>query len=161
MKAFIIFTFCLLTVPYICQADTRSQALRAAYSYNFSKFISFSGQQGNITLCYLGSSDHQFDQFNSLNGKPLPNGIFNTKRITSTNELSQCKMLYTDSNEDIATATSKQQIVIISDNPSHKPMFSFIEKGNKLFFEVDINKAQKLDIDISSKLLRLAIIKKP
>jgi hypothetical protein len=141
--------------------------VKAAFVYNFIKFVfwpreSMPPDAPDITLCVLGN-DPLGNALESLSGKAASGKALSVKRIASRDEASICQVLY------ICRSESRQVKEILKDLPrgvltigdmknfaAFGGMINFVIKDRKVSFEINPDAAATGEMQISSKLLRLA-----
>ena len=167
-----IFKNVILLLVLICFAFSQSKAdslkeyqLKAAFIYNFIKFIEWPNQAtfDTFNICLLGK-DPFGKAIDILKGKEVKGWKINVLRINSLKEAENCQVVFISPLE----ATSLKKILNFLKN---KPILTisevagFIEKGgiinfiiikNKIRFEINERASREAGLKISSKLLRLA-----
>ena len=138
----------------------RVDKVKAAYLFNFTKFISWPKNHNHLTsLVFCMQTDQQFLSFFSeiVNNRP----IGSEKMMISAVHLSQatkCDLVYITEPLEGNTVALTNTVVIQNENGQHLPsaVFVLFERKNKLRFDIDLDEAKRLNINISSELLKLA-----
>ena len=168
-RTLIMFLLCVasLFTAFYSQAEDLSKLdkLKAAYLFNFSKYINwpkdaFAHDSAPIRLCLQASED--FVAF----ARALTEGrkVGQQKRqveIVTEKDLENCHIRYVSS-DDLSVTPISHSTLVVAANREIRAMGTsvwFYRDGPKLRFEVDLNKVQDLNLNISSELLKLARIK--
>ena len=145
--------------------------VKAAYLFNFAKFIvwppeAFFDSEGPIQIGILGE-----DPFGGALEKTVQNQTVNSrsfiiKHSRKIQELKDSHILFISRSEDVSLSGIFQELkgtsiltVGESENFSRSGgIVHFIEKDNKIRFEINVDAASGAGLEISSKLLQLAIV---
>ncbi len=144
--------------------------VKAAYLYNFTKFISWPDKERtSFTICILGE-----DPFGAIidpikqrkaAGKPI-----NLLRLKSGEDLGQCQLLYVENEKGYAkelsqvvesgvlTVTSLDAVDSDTQHPffaKHGGMVGFIIRGGKIKLQLKLSQLKKKELIVSAKLLEL------
>ena len=161
---------CVVPSAYSSQEEgpNKLHYIKAAFVYNFAKFVewpptTYQTEEDPIVLCVIGEGPITI-AFDSLRGKKLHNRRLEICHITSISDINNCHILF-------VTKTEKKRIKSILDMAASKSILTigdmegFVEKGGiielvmddrKIRFNVNIKAAQKAQLAISSRLLKLA-----
>lgn len=158
-----------LNVSRVEAAGPDPSQVKAAFVYNFTKFVSWPPETlppeaSRITLCVLGN-DSLGDTLESLSGKTASGRVLSVKRIKRREEASECEILYLCKSEsrhmkEILQGV-KSGVLTIGDMRnfiSSGGMINFVIDNNRVSFEINPDAAATGRIRISSQLLRLAKI---
>jgi hypothetical protein len=155
----------LAMVLFGSQALARSEVeIKAAYVYNFVKFVTWPATDSDtdFQLCIYG--DNPFgtftEKFNSLSVRGQ-NIIVTYPDIS---QISTCNVLLINHSEEkfipeIISLAAKYPILTISEIENFTELggcVGFIKLGNIVRFDINLEKARAVGLDISSKLLKLA-----
>jgi hypothetical protein len=146
-------------------AETEAEsALKIGFLYNFFKFIDWPQSAdtiGGYRLCTTGGnslgSSLQALQDKTINDKPL-----SIKRGVSGKELKNCHMVFIGADDDISKSISNVQglaVVTVGDKPdfiNQGGMIGLVQDNNRLAFEINLDTANAVGIQISAKILELA-----
>ena len=141
------------------------QDIKAAYLYNFIKFIawpSFEGQT-DFNLCVIGD-DPANDTIKALDSRQTHNLSLKVKHFYSLNNNTHCHAVFVGESEKkfiskIIKYYSKTPTLTISSMEGfvHSGgMIGFITLGNIIRFDINLKQARDTQLSISSKLLELA-----
>lgn len=151
-----------MTANFVCAQE--AEALKAAYVYNFSKFVSWTDAEPpgeNIIVCVDTENERMRAQMGSIDGKPVANKKLSVQMIDlegfSDSELSKtCQVLYSDREESSRGDDFYHGVLVVTDVIRPHATISFSVLNKKLSFQVDLARAREQGLKISSRLLRLA-----
>ena len=143
--------------------------VRAAFLYNFSKFIewpqsSFTNTQGELVIGILGS-DHLSDELIPLEGRAVRNHPIKVIYYTSIAEITNCHLLYLGTTDSALIKTAlktlrDKPVVLVSDVENfarNNGIIQLVAVRGRLRFIINQNAAQTKELKINSQLLKLAI----
>ena len=143
----------------------KQEKLKAAYLFNFSKYISwpaeaFTDESAPIHLC-LEAKKEFVDFARELTLNRTVGQAKRPVKVLDDNNQGHCHIRYLTSNTHTLLPDAENTLVVSSEKGLNVPQTTiwFFREGSKLRFEIDLNKAQKLNLSISSELLKLARIK--
>lgn len=158
----------LCLVSAVCaqsQARPSEYQVKAAYLYNFGKFVNWpdSGQT-EFHLCVLGD-----DPFGDNLDSTITNATINGKkvaarRLSSVQDAEGCEIAFIAASEsarlerDLA-ALKKLHVLTVSDMPDflrRGGIIQFVEEDRKVRFQVNLKAAQESGFTLSSELLKVA-----
>lgn len=147
----------------------REHEIKAAFIYNFAKFIEwpetqFTDAEAPLVLGILGS-DPIDAALDSLANKTVRGRQLTIQRIAAPENLSQCHMLYICKSEkpdlkQIIEHLGNQPILTISDIPDFNKTgghINLVLRQNKIRFIINSAAAKKANLKISSRLLKLSL----
>jgi hypothetical protein len=167
-------------MPCAYGADSKEYKLKAAFIYNFVKFISWPediGEQSeSIRIAIIG--DTPFGKsFDPIVKKMVKNKkievakYHNFDKVADSNSLDQYQVIFICESESknakrIIKSVSGKPVLVISDVADFADlggMIGFVERDNKIRFEINLDVVKAVDFRISSQLLKLAlrVIEKP
>ncbi|MBQ0725020.1 MAG: YfiR family protein [Cycloclasticus sp.] len=155
-----------LLVPWLAFAEpNKGIRLKVALSYNLAKFTHWPDSLVNeaFTFCYFDSS--YTDVFSQLKGKAIAKKKIKTRKLDYSEEVSTCQVLYlskTDQPALVSTLLAAQNLptLTLSDSPgflSLGGMIEFVVVKNKMRFKVNNTRIKQVDLNLSSKVLKLAL----
>ena len=161
--------FGLLFASYAQATTELERKVKAAYIYNFAKFIDWPSQSSRVgndfVICIAGHSALGTVINNTLENRPIKNRIINVRNIGwSTQQLDGCHILYVN---DVDTPEVNQVLAVAAGKPilTIGESSEFLQKGgiiqlllvgDKVRFNVNQATADKVDLTISAKLLEVA-----
>jgi hypothetical protein len=172
MKRFLVIlsTVVLFVRPSTTQDATVEYQIKAAYLYNFAKFVewpreAFPDSNSAFTICIIG------DPFRGALERTVQNEIWNgrrlsIRRIEAPADVRTCQVVYiseTDSERtaEILMAAANAPVLTVGETDDFIPgggMIRFVENGGRVRFEINPEAAERVSLHVSSRLLRLADI---
>lgn len=159
----------LLFGTLISRAAMSETEVKAAFLYNFAKFVewpaeAFSSETAPIQLAVLGDEDVTAKLKMLLSDKKAHGRSFEVKRILNPQDAKTCQMVYVTSAESrrafqVLEATRKLPVLTIGESDQFIDlggMINFVFEDTQLRFEINPETAERVKLEISSKLLRLA-----
>lgn len=139
--------------------------VKAAFIYNFAKFVTWKNNAPSLTVCVLGN-DPFGAAIDSLTGKTIDNKTVTVRRIALPQDAASCQMLFVSGSESpqldpIMAQVQGVPLLTIGDTPGFAQrgvMINFYIDGSKVHFEANIDAIQRGNINVSSQLLKLARI---
>ena len=144
--------------------------VKAVYLYNFGKFIGWPTKAAqskgeSFAVCVLGQ-----DPFGSaldavLRGETIGGAPIVARRIPKPQDAMSCRVLFISTSEEnqleeVLAALDKTSVLTVSDIVQFAKrggMVRFFLDGNKVRFEVNLPAAQRVGLNLSSELLKLAV----
>lgn len=141
--------------------------VKAAFIYNFAKFIDWPSGSDGMTLCLLGEDPFDRD-IDIIRGKPVKGRALAVKRIKAVQEAAGCKILFISPAmkagvTQIVAELKGSHVLTIGDTEGFAQqgvIINFYLEGENVRFEINIEAAKHAGIQISSNLLKLARIVK-
>ena len=151
------------------QTKATELQVKAAYLYNFGKFVRWTEAGGasdaRFTICVLGKDpfDGALDSVvsgESIAGKPLA-----VKRVADRSSVTGCRVLYVSGSEarrfsSLLQELRRMPILTVSDAPDflrQGGIIQFVTTNDRVRFEVNLPAAQDAGIQLSSELLKVAV----
>ncbi|MGR8931122.1 MAG: YfiR family protein [Gammaproteobacteria bacterium] len=139
-------------------------AVKAAFIYNFIKFIEWPGpvSQPNSFIVCATEIDTLQGRLSVLQGKMKGNVPIVLRQGVSGDALRECHVVFiSDSTniEGVLNEVKKQPIVTISDRPNFILKgggLGLIKDGNKISFEINLDAINASGLHVSAQLLKLA-----
>jgi hypothetical protein len=168
------FLFCVGVAPIhesATQTDTVEYQVKAAFLYNFAKFVdwppqAFEHPADPFTICVgneaLGSALETAIQGETLNGRRLT-----VRRTVPDGNVQGCHILYADASQSrypALNAIKNSPILTVGETQEFingGGMIRFIESGRRIQFQINAEAVERASLKLSSKLLRLAVIVRP
>jgi hypothetical protein len=142
--------------------------VKAAYLYNFGKFLSWPAQSDSsdkpFQICVLGEDPFGPTLDAILAGEKIGGDVVIARRIRSAQEAASCRILFISASEisriKIVLETLRAMPVLtVSDMPDflqYGGMIRFVLDGDRVRFEVSLVAAEKAHLGMSSQLLKVA-----
>jgi hypothetical protein len=145
--------------------------VKAAFLFNFAKFVewppdAFPSEKTPITLCVF-----RYDPFGGvldevIRGKTINNRELAVRRINELPDLKSCHLVFVSAREDkllseIEKGVKGESVLLVGESGDFAERggaVQFFLEANKLRFAVNVDVAQRAQLQISAKLLALAKI---
>jgi hypothetical protein len=151
-------------------SSVREYQIKAAFLYNFSKFVewpqgSFTDAKSPFVICVLG--EDPFDNaLDTIKEKNIDGRKIVIERMESIKDEEKCHILFVSASErrdlsQIFRAVKQRNILTVSDMKGFAGsggIINFISADNRIGFEINVSAAEKANLKISSKLLKLGNI---
>ncbi len=148
---------------------SREYGLKAAYLYNFMKFVSWpsealDGSPEHIVVCVHGE-DPFVDNLDKIDGKPVGQRSVVVHRREDLLDLSQCHVVFISSRnaeplDQVLNEAATAGVLTVSDIEDFihlGGMIGFKLTRNRLQFEINLTAAERAGLRLRSRLLRLAV----
>ena len=154
---------------YSQQAKPTEYQVKAAYLYNFGRFVewpaSFAATGDSFSICVLGQDPFGATLDAVLTGEAIDGKSVVARRILRPQEAVHCRILFISSSEnsqlkEILVALDHSGVLTVSDIPQFSQyggMIQFVLQGNRIRFEVNLAAAQDAGLTLSSELLKVAV----
>ncbi len=139
--------------------------VKAAFIYNFIAFTQWpENSDPTINLCVYGE-DYFGSEIDKLQNKPVDKRHIKVARLNSPEKLAGCQVIFfsksvSSSLSNLLSSLPSQPILTLADSPdaiSQGVVINMNLTNEKIVFEINLGIARKSKLDISSKLLQLAI----
>jgi hypothetical protein len=167
-KALLILFLVSLVSEAQAQAQPTEYEVKAAFIYNFAKFVewpanSFNSAADPLQICVLGNNRLRTDLQNIVAEKRIGSRPLNVRRVELF-DIKGCHVLFVGLGETYRVHQALQEaqggsILTVSDISGFLDlggMISFTFDQNRIRFEVNLKAAQAAQLQLSSKLLSLA-----
>lgn len=153
----------LVSCHALAQATPEYRA-KAGFLYNFISFTEWPSRVGSpLTLCVHGE-DPFGDELGALQGKSVSGRSLATRRTGSLEQLKGCQVVFIASSamDDLPRILNQlrgEPVLIVADTPGALDAGVGINmelKKSKISFEVNLDATRGAQLNLSSKLLRLA-----
>jgi YfiR/HmsC-like len=164
------FRLLALTALSLCQAaraDSGEHQLKAAFLYNFAKFVEWPeanfSQQQKINLCVVGH-----DQFgpalDTIERKMAQGREVLVRRDTLPDAVRDCQIVFVSASETknlarVLQAVTGANALTVSDMEGFCEaggMIALVVADKRVAFEVNLDAAHRADLKLSAQLLKLA-----
>jgi len=162
----------LLALPAAvrAQAAAPEQDVKAAFLFNFTKFVewpsaAFSDDGAALQLCVFG--DHPVGKsLEAVAGEEVGGHRLVVRRAEDPGKLAGCHVLFIDPSESgdrtsqVLSSLRGEPVLTVGDNRGFLDrggIINFVLEGTKVRFEINQDAAERAGLKISSKLLRLAV----
>lgn len=144
--------------------------VKAAFLYNFAKFVEWpdlKNADSSYPFIFGVLGDDPFgSELDNIQNKVVAGRPISIKRFASLDDYKPCHILFINIEEKDILKTmllqlKNKNVLTVGDAEGFAKtggMIGFIEKKNKIRFEINVIAAEQSDIKISSNLLKLATI---
>lgn len=146
-------------------AIRREDALKAAYLFNFARFVDWPGEAEHtpLILCFIGGENVRRALANDASSKSIGTHPVSVRAISELAEMAGCSVLYVSSGASAGKPAPEfhDSVLTVSDEVGFARQGGIIElftEGNRLRFIVNVANARRAGIRISSSLLQLASV---
>jgi len=149
----------------------REYQIKAAFLYNFAKFIewppeAFPSTNTAINLCILGEDPFGDDLEQTVQDKVINGRAMVVQRLKGVQGLKGCHVLFVSASEQkrvsqILESLKGQSVLTVSEMERFAAiggMINFTLQENKVRFEINVDVTERAGLKVSSKLLKLATI---
>ena len=150
-------------------SESREYLLKAAFVYNFAKFIewpagAFAQPRDPLLLCTIGTEPFGA-ALASIDGKIVRDRPLEIKRLGGSDDPNACHMVFLTMSDkgrmtQVLQSLQRLPVLTISDTEGFLQvggMINFFMAQNKIQFEINNETAQRVGLTISSQLLKLAM----
>jgi hypothetical protein len=146
-------------------AATRADRFKAAYLFNFVKFVEWPDgmPQDQLLVCFLGGHGVFEALLDDIHSKKAGTRQLTAREVDASSALGECGALYIDATmaPGVAALPSMRErpILTVSDARDfavRDGIIAMFLEGNRLRFNINIDNAQKSGLRLRSDLLQLA-----
>ncbi len=156
----------LLLFYSACGLAKTEYDIKAAYLYNFIKFVTWPDGNDNeapLQVCLFGK-DPINEKLTPLANLRVNNRDLVVTKVADQSSLTACSVLYISREEErhaqqLIERVGNSPVLIVSDIPGFAKLggtIGFITLGNVIRFDVNLTRSRSSRLSISSKLLELA-----
>jgi len=153
----------LLCAHSLFAAASVEHKIKAAYLYNFTKFVTWPELHSEtFNLCLLGENSFGslLDSLESRTALGLPIKLIRLRRFNASKH---CHILYLGSatTEDTRQLIASSGILTVSEKnqfAKHIGMIGFVVREGKIKLQININRLKQSGLEVSAKLLEIAEI---
>lgn len=169
-KISILFLLTSLTLVVYGQTQTEAEELnlKAAFIYNFTRFIEWDDGvfPNEFVIGIVGNSMIDMPLEEIARSHKAGNKQIKIRRYTSLKEIEKCNILFISKNvkislDDILTKNDLKKTLIVSEKANYAQQgagINFVILDKKLKFEINQKALADAGLKVSSQLLKLAII---
>src|SRR5438132_3828388 len=158
------YIFCYSTQEASAEVlSSREYEIKAAYLYNFIKYVDWPSYGDTITIGVLGGNPFG-TALAPLNGKIVKGRRLLIKELDSVRDAQKCQIIFVSSSEksrlqEIFENLKSSRVLTVGETQgfaSSGGIINFVEENNKVRFEINAEAARRTGLNISSELLKLA-----
>ena len=167
IKLFLI-ALVFISSPASANEDSRAYMIKAAFIYNFTKFVVWPPQGSNsnaesFNVCILGD-DRLTAAANTIQGKPVQGKVLQIKTISNAEENSECEVIFlaisdTEQLQRALEAIKGTRVLSVgcrNDFVDNGGIIGMFVENNKVRFDINALAADENGLKINSRLLELA-----
>jgi hypothetical protein len=159
----------ILTAMLHTQSAPTEYQVKAAYLYNFAKFVEWPPEviasDSSFNICVLGHNPFDANLGTTIAGESVKGKNVAVKTISRAQDGTGCQVLFISSSEetrlkDILAVLDKNSVLTVSDMPyftRRGGMIQFVTEANRVRFEVNLTSAERTGLILSSQLLKVAV----
>lgn len=146
-------------------AAVRENELKAAYLFNFVKFVDWPASAADeaLTVCFIGGKGVYDALADGIEAKRVGTRHLAMRVLEKTTSVQGCNVLYVEAavepDPSRVANVAELPILTISDTKDfalNGGMIAMFTESNRLRFSINVGNAQKAGLRISSSLLQLA-----
>lgn len=155
---------CMLASGGVLAEVTQEYRAKAGFLYNFIAFTEWPMKVGSLLpLCVYGASPFG-DELNALEGKTVNRRNLTIRYPASLDQMKGCRVLFVagsaiDSLPRILEAVRDEPVLTVADSRGALDAgvgINMVLKQSKIAFEINLAATRRAQLNLSSKLLRLA-----
>lgn len=162
--------FCCLVVAFYCiqlnaqTSPTREYQVKAVFLYNFTQFVHWPPSGGPFVIGVLGNDPFGAYLDETVAGEKVAGKPIVIKRYKETNDVNACHILFISASQvstETLTRLKSRNVLTVGDSGSfikQGGMIRFYTENNKIRLQINLAAAKEANLEISSKLLRVADI---
>lgn len=159
-----------LTLAYSQGAPISEYKVKAAFLFNFTKFVewppeSFAKSDGPLIIGIFGENPFGSDLDDIIHDKTVNNRGIKTRILHSPAECTNCQVLFISVAEkshlpEILEKLRGTSVLTVGESDGFTEaggMINFVREGTKFRFQINNEEAKKAKLKISSRMLGLAV----
>lgn len=154
----------LLTPLAAAATDIREEQLKAAYLFNFAKYTQwdekeFSSKDEAILICVFKNAEI-VQQLQRVEHKTIAGHPVSVREVLEPQSTQGCALVYIDTSTPssaLLVNTLLEQGILVITERKDGGVIEFVRVGDRLGFVVDLTRARKAGLKLSSDLLKLAV----
>lgn len=161
----------LLAVEPAIALEQEEAAVKAAFIYNFTKFVEWPAENGGqLQICLLGEPDPLLNALMNLEGKQSQGSVIHVRNAgRDSSSFDGCRVIVVGVSEAVRAAiilgnVQKQPALTVSEIEHFADeggMIALVVDGARVRFEINAQAAQRANLRLSAQLLKLARKVKP
>ena len=158
-----------LLVCIVSAQSINEYQLKAAFLYNFAKFVEWPAQTFNddkdpMRICVLGTDPFGSSLTDIVSGKILSGRSFVVTSVSDTTDAARCQILFISSSErkrlkSVFAGLRTTGILTVGETEGFATeggIVNFKLEAGRIVFEINVDAATQANLRISSKVLNLA-----
>ncbi len=149
------------------QSKAEEYQLKAAFLFRFAQFVEWPSSAGAepMTFCVAGKDPFHGDLESGAQGKSIAGKAVRVRYLKQVPDARECQVVFVQANEnerihDLISAVSDVAVLTVGESEDFLQqggIIRFCIEDRKLRFEINQAAAQRAHLNISSRLLMLAI----
>lgn len=143
--------------------SSREYEIKAAYLFNFIKYVDWPNYGNTITIGILGQNPFG-PAVTTLNGKVVKGRRLVVRELASARDGQNCQVVFVSASErsrlpEILDNLRSARALTVGETQGFANdggIINFVEENNKVRFEINPDSARRTGLTISSELLKLA-----
>jgi hypothetical protein len=162
---------CLLLPFPVCAQSSDEYRVKAAFVYNFTKFVSwppqsFNTSQDPIRICTIGKNPFGDALTEAINGKPVNGRSIEIRAVDRPEDACGCQILFVHSSErkrlrSILDKTAGRGVLTVGETDTFAVEGGVVNlriEGDKIRIQINLRAAERQHLAVNSRLLSLAQI---
>ena len=149
-------------------AKTLEYRIKAAFLYNFARFVEWSQQdgrnEGNLVIGILGKDPFGPILDQTVRGKKAAGRPLEIKRLSSVDNAASCHLVFVSSSErqrveTLLTAVNGAGVLIVGETPDFLDkggMINFVIEEERVRIDLNLSTTQAAGLNVNSQLIRVA-----
>lgn len=147
------------------QSKPSQYEVKAAYLYNFGKYVSWPAKSAErFNICVLGTDPFGETLDSLVEGERLTGKPVVVRRLQSPQDVASCHVVYVGTSDEermsaVVAAATRENVLTVSDVArflDRGGMIQFVNEGDRIRFSVNLARAQRAGLSLSSELLKVA-----
>jgi hypothetical protein len=166
LRFWVVLAMCFAAATVVADesGDSRLDALKSGYLFNFAKLVEWPATFGDVLpFCFMGGRGVYEALAVDVASKRIGARGLSLRSVDASQSVDGCALLYIDASaEPHARAFMSHMsapMLLVSDADEfthHGGMIELFNEGNRLRFRVNLDNARAANVKISSALLQLA-----
>lgn len=142
--------------------------VKAAYLYNFGKFIHWQNPQSasdSFDICVLGKNPFGHALASTVAGEKIDGKDIRVKHISRLPAAIHCRVLFVSSSEEgrlksVLAVAKQSSLLTVSDMPGFAQrggMIELVTQEGRIRFQVNVSAISDASLTVSSELLKVAV----
>lgn len=165
-RMIVTFTAILLGLSGLGQAQQDERAVRAAFVFNLTKYVSWPSARDRLVIGVIGTKDIGTVLKQVLDGKTSDGRRISVVVHTPDSDLDQCDVLYVSGFpqpvvRSILNRATGRAVLTVGDTDQFVRtggMVGLVRSGDQIEIKVNLPALRSRNLDMSSRLLKLAVL---
>lgn len=153
--------------PQVTGQTALEYQVKAAYLYNFAKFVTWPGNEGPgmFTICVIGKDPFGQILDDTVRGKSVRGQPIAIRRFSRSEEPRGCQIVFADYGEEfcrnLPVRSGWDGILLVGEGDAFARcggMIGLTLKEGRVQFDINVQAVERAHLEVSSKLLQVASI---